>query len=168
MSNELNDDPFDGFVSPSTKRNSRVNRLLSFKMTPGNLTQSRLLRSVIFDDSVEFDDDDDIMGGIGREAVVSGSIGKHREGKHRKGKSLQYVFDGCSMTTDDVMNSLGKGGASRILARGASHDFQLSSVGRFFAKGSTLERATALTNSAAAYERNAPAASARKYGESYL
>ena len=163
MSNELNDDPFDGFVSPSAKRNSRVNRLLSFT---GSLTQSRL--SVIFDDSIQFEDDDDIMGGIGRETVVSGSIGKHREGEHRKGESLQYVFDGCSMTTDDVMNSLGKGGASRMFARGASHDFQLSSVGRFFAKGSTLERATALTNSAAAYERNAPAASARKYGESYL
>ena len=161
-----NEDQFDGFVSSATKRKSRLTCLSSGSLTPGNLTRSRLLHSVIFEDH-EFEDDDGIMGGIGRKAVGSRFREKHRTGEHRKGESLRNVFDSSTMTTDDVMNSIGKGGASRMFARGASKDLQLSSVGRFFAKGSTLERATALTHAAAAYERNAPAASARKYGGSF-
>ena len=42
-----------------------------------------------------------------------------------------------------------------MFARGKSRGSELSSVGRFFAKGSTLERATAFTKSAATHDRNA-------------
>jgi len=74
----------------------------------------------------------------------------------RKGKPLRNVFNG-SISTSEIMTSLeGHGGTSRMFARGKPRQEHLSSVGRFFSRGSTLERATAFTKSAVAFERNAP------------
>ena len=74
----------------------------------------------------------------------------------RKGKPLRNVFDG-SISTSEIMTSLkGHGGTSRMFARGKPRQEHLSSVGRFFSRGSTLEKATAFTKSAVAFERNAP------------
>ena len=42
-----------------------------------------------------------------------------------------------------------------MFARGKLRQEDLSSVGRFFSRGSTIERATAFTTSALAFERNA-------------
>eukprot|EP00581_Thalassiosira_minuscula_P003178 CAMPEP_0183749232 /NCGR_PEP_ID=MMETSP0737-20130205/68182_1 /TAXON_ID=385413 /ORGANISM="Thalassiosira miniscula, Strain CCMP1093" /LENGTH=648 /DNA_ID=CAMNT_0025984985 /DNA_START=1281 /DNA_END=3224 /DNA_ORIENTATION=+ len=75
---------------------------------------------------------------------------------NRKGKPLRNVFDG-SISTLEIMSSLeGHGGTSRMFARGKPRQEHLSSVGHFFSRGSTLERATAFTKSAVAFERNAP------------
>ena len=52
-----------------------------------------------------------------------------------------------------------------MFARGKSRDSELSTVGRFFAKGSTLERATAFTKSAATHDRNALSASSKTTAE---
>lgn len=73
--------------------------------------------------------------------------------KDARGKSLFRAFNG-TMSPFEIMNSMGRGGTSRMFARGKSRLADLSSVGRFFSKGSTLERATAFTKTAAAYERN--------------
>ena len=51
-----------------------------------------------------------------------------------------------------------------MFARGKSRLAELSSVGRFFAKGSTLERATVFAESAAAYDRNTACAIAVELG----
>lgn len=72
-----------------------------------------------------------------------------------KAKPLKNVFDGSISTADIMTNLEGHGGTSRMFARGKLKEENLSSVGRFFSRGSTLERATAFTKSAVAYERNA-------------
>lgn len=73
----------------------------------------------------------------------------------RKGKPLRSVFDG-SISITEIMSSLeGHGGTSRMFARGKPKEEELSSVGQFFSRGSTLEKATAFTKSAVAFESNA-------------
>mmetsp|Transcript_56512 Transcript_56512/g.120029 ORF Transcript_56512/g.120029 Transcript_56512/m.120029 type:complete len:725 (-) Transcript_56512:848-3022(-) len=80
-------------------------------------------------------------------------IRRSRLSLQRKGMSYRRLFD--TMSATEIMDSLGRGGASRMFARGkATESDQLSSVGKFLSRGSTLDKATALTASAVASDRN--------------
>merc|ERR1719253_1045747 len=58
--------------------------------------------------------------------------------------SLSYFFDE-SIHPTQIMASTGRGGTSRMFARGKDLNDELSSVGNFFQRGSTLWKATAFT-----------------------
>eukprot|EP00578_Thalassiosira_sp_NH16_P032649 CAMPEP_0181081652 /NCGR_PEP_ID=MMETSP1071-20121207/3210_1 /TAXON_ID=35127 /ORGANISM="Thalassiosira sp., Strain NH16" /LENGTH=891 /DNA_ID=CAMNT_0023163201 /DNA_START=148 /DNA_END=2823 /DNA_ORIENTATION=+ len=74
--------------------------------------------------------------------------------------SLSYFFDE-SIHPTQIMASTGRGGTSRMFARGKDLNDELSSVGNFFQRGSTLWKATAFTKTAVASDRNSPAGTSR-------
>jgi len=167
----MKDDPLAGMVGvPETtnmKKRSRLNLLIALSNFSGG--RDLLLRSVrsLFDDddndarrSVKqslFDNDDDDDFRLEDTDGVANMILKSFRLCGGKSSFLPVY----SMSPDEVMSNIGRGGVSRMFVRGVTRDLELSSVGRFFSKGSTLERATAFTKSAAAYDRNASNTSAR-------
>jgi len=72
-------------------------------------------------------------------------------------EDLRGFLDGSLIDTQDMMRLAGRGGASRMFARGKnSTGGSLESVDRFFCKGSTLQRAVAFTKTAVALGQSAP------------